>query len=189
VEKVGAVLQLGEALVAAPRVQFDLQDCNWFVKSFYQVWETIPYFRDGMVGTGCYVLSEKGRLRFDMFPEITADDGYVRSLFCPTERATVETCRCIVFPPRTLTGIIKIKTRSRFGTLEQRALHPGREERKSAGWKETITNLCLSPSMWLQAVVYMTVVCIVRIRARYRFACGSKRKWDRDDTSRLGSAV
>ena len=43
-----------------------------------------------MIGVGVYALSEEGRRRFDEFPEVIADDGYVRMLFSGTERIRVD---------------------------------------------------------------------------------------------------
>ncbi len=71
-----------------------------------------------MIGVGIYALSEEGRRRFDKFPSIIADDGYVRRLFKPHERICVEECRSIVTAPSSLWGLIKIKTRSRLGRYE-----------------------------------------------------------------------
>ena len=41
----------------------------------------LPYVREGMIGVGVYALSEKGPERFAEFPDVIADDGYVRMLF------------------------------------------------------------------------------------------------------------
>ena len=60
------------------------------VRNFYEVWQELPYVREGMIGTGVFALSEKGRKRFDTFPQFVADDGYIRLLFKNHERTKVD---------------------------------------------------------------------------------------------------
>ena len=74
-------------------MEFDLTDRPWAVRAFYEVWSKLPYCRSGMIGSGVYALSEEGRRRFGRFPDITADDAFVRLHFKPAERRTVESCR------------------------------------------------------------------------------------------------
>ena len=68
----------------------DLRGSSLAVRAYYRIWLRLPYVREGMIGVGVYALSEEGRRRFGEFPEVIADDGYVRMLFS-SERA--HSCR------------------------------------------------------------------------------------------------
>ena len=82
----GALSETFEAIrdgvhAAAPRPVFDSTGASLAVRMFYRAWERVPYFNDSMIGSGVYALSEAGRGRFDRFPPIIADDGFVRLQF------------------------------------------------------------------------------------------------------------
>ena len=49
-----------------------------------------------------YALSEDGRRRFEAFPDVIADDGYVRMLFGPGERVRVDDAPVRVYAPERL---------------------------------------------------------------------------------------
>ncbi len=173
------------ALAAAPRLTFDTSRSTWPVRAFYRVWTALPYFTGGgMIGSGVYALAEAGRARFDRFPDIIADDGYVRSLFTPAERLTVEGASFRIVAPQTLSGVVKIKTRSRFGNMELAEKFP-----KLAKGKETTTGsmlglLACRPNLWPATVVYVYVQWRTKGNCRRKLAAGDYRTWERDDSSR-----
>jgi len=86
IRETASILQRGDVLAAAPLMNIAYSKRKWLVKAFYKVWLKLPYCRNGMIGSGVYGLSENGRKRFDKFPSITADDGFVHMLFTPKER-------------------------------------------------------------------------------------------------------
>jgi hypothetical protein len=172
-------------LAAAPAIQFDLRDRPWAVRAFYGVWSALPYCRDGMIGSGVHAVSEVGRKRWGQFPDITADDAFVRLHFKPEERRTVETCRFVVSPPRTILGVIKIKTRAHFGDMELRAKFPELFVNKQDQHGRALGGLVRDPSWWPAVGVYLAVRTISRIRGWWRFRFGDHHKWERDDTSRM----
>jgi hypothetical protein len=147
----------------------------------------MPSHRGGIGGSGVYALSEAGRRRFGRFPPVTADDAFVRRHFALGERVLVESARSVVTPPRTLAGLIAIKTRSHFGNMElsrrfpQLAPTPGGNARK-------LLILCLRPWWWPGVAVYSYVKLMARLSARRRIRRlmqgQSAVAWDRDETSR-----
>ena len=78
----------------------------------------LPYVREGMIGVGVYALSDDGRRRFGEFPDVIADDGYVRMLFDANERVRVDDAPVRVYAPERLSDLVRIKTRSRLGRYE-----------------------------------------------------------------------
>jgi glycosyltransferase involved in cell wall biosynthesis len=116
--RVFTALDEGPALCAAPRMAVHLEDRPWYVRSFYRAFLQLPYMRDNMVGNGFYALSVEGRKRFDRFPDITADDLFVRNQFATDERVVLEDRSFLMFPPRRLAGLLAIRQRTYRGNRE-----------------------------------------------------------------------
>lgn len=190
IEVARVMAQRPGVLAAAPLIAFDLSARQWGVRAFYEIWSMLPYCRSGMIGAGIYALSEEGRKRFDRFPNITADDEFVRLHFAPHERLTVETSRFTVIPPTTLAGVIKITTRAHFGEYELRVLFPHLSVNKRDHHGGALRELLKRPGLWPKLAVYLYVRCASRLLAYHRWYFGDHRTWERDETSRLpGSAV
>jgi len=178
--------RMGEtgALAAAPAMEMRFLGTPWPVRAYYRVWQELAYVREGMIGVGVYALSEEGRRRFDQFPAIIADDGYVRRLFEPHERLCVEECRSIVTAPGSLWGLIKIKTRSRLGGYELTEKFPALLQNEPKGYARAFLPLILRPSFWPSLMLYLAVNLVVRLRARRMHRRRAHGVWERDDTSR-----
>lgn len=170
--------------IASPRIEVDTKQSSFLVRAFYSVWTRLPYFSNcAMVGSGVYALSREGRSRFGSFPEVIADDGYVRSLFGPDERLTVKAASFRVFAPRDLATLIKIKARVRLGNKQIRDKFPhltvGGENSASKSIGFLICRPWLLPAVVVYAYVQLRTISI----ARQRLATGSF-GWDRDTSSR-----
>jgi len=157
---------------------------SWLVKAYYDVWSTLPYCRAGMIGVGVYALSEAGRDRFGDFPDIVADDGFVRLQFSDDERCAVVSVDSVVTAPSGLSGLIKIKTRSRLGEYELRSKFPAlfQSDHKAYG---TAVFGALKWGTLLQTMIYLCVNIITRIRAKAQLKSNKKMGWERDESSRL----
>lgn len=181
------VTALGEGphLAAAPRRQIDLQGASAPVRAFYRMWDATPYVQEGMIGCGVYALSQAGRARFDRFPAVIADDGYVRTLFAPDERITTND-RVLVHAPRTFTALLRARTRSRLGLYELRMKFPDRAaaEQATKSYGSALRGALKSPSLWLPAVVYLTVNLLARLRAARQLRDLERYRWERDETTR-----
>jgi cellulose synthase/poly-beta-1,6-N-acetylglucosamine synthase-like glycosyltransferase len=59
---------------------------SWVTRAYAKVWSALPFVRDGVPGIGVYAVNEAGRKRWAAFPEIIADDRFVRLNFAPDER-------------------------------------------------------------------------------------------------------
>lgn len=178
------VLNAGRFLAAAPRFQMDLTGCSWAVRAFYDINGRLPSAREGIGGSGVYALSEAGRARFGRFPDITADDGYVRVQFRPDERITLSDHLSIVRAPKTVRELIRIKTRSHFGTMELRQLYPSLFANVGERNSSEIKSMAINPLNWPNLAVYLYVKSLAKLRARRRLARGARPAWERDESSR-----
>lgn len=174
-------------LAAAPRITWDLTNSNFLVRAFYRIWRRQSYFSIGHVGSGVYAVSKEGHQRMSQFPNLTADDEYVRRLFSKSERGTAMNSTFTVAAPRTLKGLVSIKTRSRRGNLElDQKLQPAPE----GSWQRNrvfVTSVMLRPQLWFSAAVYAWVVFRTQLKARASLA-NANQIWERDLTSRQASA-
>ena len=173
-----------QTLAAAPRMEVDLSASNGFVRAFYRIWTQLPYFRDGMIGSGAYGLSEAGRRRFDAFPAITADDAFVRLHFTAGERRTLHDCTFRVTAPRTLRGVVKIKTRGHFGNFELNKRYPHLLANNETRHGGALLALFRRPGLWPSLAIYLYVRGASRLLSYHRYRFGDHRHWERDDTSR-----
>ncbi len=166
-------------LCAAPRPLFVLDDRSWAIRAFYDVWQGIPYLTEDMIGSGVYALSEQGRARFEEFPELTADDQFVQQLFDRSERKAVEGARFSVHPPRTLRGLLAVRTRAYRGKRELALSGMARVARRPPGAKSAL-NRARQPTQVPAVAVYAAVNIIAKGRARKP----AHARWERDDSAR-----
>ena len=190
IRKTASLLGAGQVHAAGPRALWDLSRSNWLVRSFYRVWKYQPYFDRGQVGAGVYAVSEVGHARLDHFPDITADDEYVRRLFGPHERSTVEGAFFTITPPRRLRDLVRIKTRSRRGNRELSDRFPHLKQPKARHTATFVARILSRPVTWPAVPVYLFVVLSTIVRSRLSYRPSERAPWERDLSSRAmcGSA-
>lgn len=176
-------LERQDVLAVAPAPTFDLSGCSWPVRACYQIRSLLPSAQEGIGGSGVYALSEAGRMRFQEFPLLIADDGYVRIQFQPNERETLQAANSIVFPPRTLKDLIATKTRAHYGSFELALLFPGLWQNRGESNNRSLIRLFRDPRLWFKLAIYCAVTVIAKRRAQSRIQLGSM-AWERDNTSR-----
>lgn len=184
IRQVAQVLGSGRFLAAAPRMHMDLRKASWPVRAYYEVWQQLPYVREGMIGVGIYALSEEGRNRFLKFPEIIADDGYIRALFQTNERTSIDSCHSLVRAPASLEGLLKIKTRSRLGRYELKMNFPELIQNEEKHYSNALFGLLSQVHLWPNLPVYLFVNLLTRFRAKRYARLQGFTGWERDGSSR-----
>jgi len=176
-----------DVLAASPTMEMDLSRSSWPVRAYYRIWTGLPYVREGMMGVGVYALSEEGRRRFDEFPDVISDDGYVRMLFGPTERSRVDDAKVRVTAPRRFDDLLRIKSRSRLGLYQLHTRYAGisSREQRSKSYRGAAGTVALRPWLWPHAAVYLAVQLATRRRARRQLASLDSYVWERDRSSRF----
>jgi hypothetical protein len=184
--RIAARLVSGDGLAASPSMDMDLGRSTWPVRAYYRVWTSLPYVREGMIGVGVYALSEAGRRRFEEFPDVIADDGFVRMLFTADERLRVDGARVRVMAPRRMDDLLRIKTRSRLGGYELMTRFPelAIRERRSKSYGGAMRLIVLRPWLWPHAIVYAAVQLTTRRRARSHLADRTSYVWEKDLSTR-----
>lgn len=180
-------LSPGDVLAVSPTAKVDLSGCSWAVRAVYEIRALLPSSREGIGGSGVYALSKAGRERFRDFPNVTADDGFVRIQFTPAERETLSSVQSIVFPPRRLSDLVVTKTRAHYGSLELAQEFPALWKNRGVANDQSLLKLFKFPSLWVKLIVYCAVTIIAKKRANERLRKRSF-TWQRDETSRVAAS-
>lgn len=171
-------------LAVCPSIRFDMNGASTIVRMYYAVWRRMSYFNESHLGTGVFVLSESGRSRFEVFPPIIADDGFVRLQFSADERAALPDCHFTARAYRTLAELVAVKSRILSGTLELHGQHPELVSREEKTRRESFWRLLRSPRVWISVPAFILVKWLVRGRVRQKRREGTLHQWDRGDSVR-----
>jgi glycosyltransferase involved in cell wall biosynthesis len=176
-------LERGDVLAVAPTPDINVTGCSRLVRLYFSVRQRLPSSRQGIGGSGVYALSETGRRRFSQFPDIIADDTFIRLQFKPEDRETLNSVKSTVYPARTIRQLIAVRTRAHAGTFELNHRFPELRANRDKNNSRKLIGLFREPRLWPGLATY----CYVNLVARYRAAARSRARasvWQRDDTSR-----
>ena len=171
-----------DVLLAAPTPIIDTSKSSWLVKKYYQIWVNLPYIKEGVIATCSYIITKQGRQRFEEFPEIINDDGYVRCHFKNNEISNIMGTEIYIQAPRDIFSLIKIKTRARLGNMElSRTKQCPVKEAKNYG------NVMLSRLFsrdFIPASFYIVIALVIRVRSALQLKQLQNYKWEKDLSSR-----
>lgn len=189
--EVATTLSGGLIHAAAPAMNCEADGASKWVQRFYRTWLSRPYHRQGHVGSGFVGISEHGRNRFDRFPDIIADDEFIRRQFHPPERSVISSATFTIRVPLDLKSLIKVKTRSRLGTYQLADRFPELDDNlvnataPPPSPEDAIEQHPQLPPSWRDHLAYGILCLIVRARALWQFRRGEFHHWERDETSRI----
>ncbi|MBO0611805.1 glycosyltransferase [Thiothrix fructosivorans] len=169
-------------LLAAPEPEIDTSRSSWLVKQYYRVWLQLPYIQDGVVATCSYVITQAGRQRFDAFPAVINDDGFVRCQFERQERGNISGAKIFISAPQDLNSLIKIKTRARLGNMQLTA-----EKLCTKADKKPYSSILLNKLLsreFLPTLVYLSIASFIRWRAGRQYHHLQTYTWEKDQSSR-----
>jgi len=166
----------------APPMDINLDRSPTSVRAYYAIWKQLPYFKS-RVG-GVFAISKAGRERFGEFPNIIADDAFVRAHFDENERLVPNDCSFEVAPPRSLKDLVKIKTRSRFGNVQLRSQIPDLFKDTENAANSLLALLFSKPSLIPAAIVYAYIQLMTYWGCKKRLKSSDYHTWERDDSSR-----
>lgn len=178
------VLNTSSPVAASLSVEFLLEGRSVLVRSYYNIFKSLPYVSDGLVGLGLYGLSGAGLRRLGAFPNIIADDLYVQRLFDRDERVVVAGHRFVVSVPRTVRSLILVRARVSRGNRQLRvsgSASPLRNRGVIHSSHFALFRLMLrGPKQFFDGVVYAAITFAARIISRRR----TSTRWERDSTTR-----
>lgn len=178
-----------KAMIAAPALTVDCERSSAAVRAYYRVWQSLPYVRDGLIGSGIYGLSEVAADRIGMLPEVIADDQFVRLQFAPEERLSVQadgngnSVSFIVTAPRNLLPLLRIEARRRAGDAELAQLPQMRKQPRDTTLGSLLRYGC-RPAQWADLAIYLGIKIGGRVLYLFNRLRGRSKTWWRDDSSR-----
>jgi len=176
-------------MAVVPRRRLNTAGRPWPVKAYFTINERMSAFRNGLFGRGMIVVSEEGRLRFDAFPDMIADDLFIDSQYSDAEKAEAEEVEVVVETPFTTRDLVRRLVRVRRGNAQMRAAAAtGRIEmqvRPADRWSWLRDAVAPEPRLAPAAIPYLTITVIAAALARRPAKAG--RDWGRDESTR-GSA-
>ena len=182
IQAITATMASGSPLLAAPEPVIDTSQSSWLVKQYYRLWLQLPYIREGVVATCSYVISQAGRQRFRVFPDIINDDGFVRCQFEAHERHNIAGTQIFISAPRNLSSLIKIKTRARLGNMQLAAAKLCTKVDKKP-YSSILLDKLFSRNA-VPAMIYLLIASVIRWRAARQYRHLQTYTWEKDQSSR-----
>jgi glycosyltransferase involved in cell wall biosynthesis len=108
--------------IASPTRTYITEGAPWLVRRYYAALAEIPFLvqlsSELMVGRGLYAVNATGRSRFERFPSMTADDGFIDRLFDADEKHVIAGAEAGIPVPTSVEDFFRAKTRAAAGTKE-----------------------------------------------------------------------
>lgn len=184
VRGLAAALKMNDCLVASPQMKVDLSQSSYLVCSFYHIWMKLPYFKQQMIGCGVYALSSTGRSRFGEFPNVIADDCYIRLMFNSEEKASLKDEYFVMFPPKSISDLIKINARRQSGHEQMRCMYNQTLELERSNQRQVLVSLIFRPRLWPALTIYVLVKFLTIVKYRTMKKKGRHKTWLKDHSSR-----
>lgn len=183
----GAVGELARAIettgapAAVPRRRLVLAGRPLSVRAYYAIQSRLPAAIRGLYGRGVIALSREGRARFASFPDATADDLFLDSLFTDDERVIVDSVTSEVSVPRRTRDLIRRLVRVRAGNAAMRARSSGVRRSSNTSW---LTDVVLRrPWLAPAAIWYVAITFAAELAARRTLRLGHV-AWGHDRSTR-----
>ncbi|MDQ2849619.1 MAG: glycosyltransferase family 2 protein [Actinomycetota bacterium] len=174
-------------LAAYPRRELDVRGRPLLVRAYYAVSSRLPAYESGLFGRGLIMLSEVGRRRFDVFPEMIADDLFLDAQFRAEECQFVSSVGTRIATPLHTRDLVNRLVRVRRGNAAMRLAArdgdiqvPIRAADRMSWLRDVVV-----PLPWLApaATVYVVVTVWAALRARRPVA--DLAMWERDESTRV----
>ena len=176
-------------LAAVPCRRVNTAGRPWLVRAYLSISERLPAFSDGLFGRGMIALSAEGRARFDVFPELVADDLFLDSLFLAEEKVTIPAVVVVVEAPFTVGDLMNRLVRVRRGNRRMRDAARSGEVNLSVrpsdkrAWLQVVAR---EPRLLLAAIPYVAITLTAARSARHT---ASSSDWGRDESTRSRPAT
>lgn len=143
---------------------------SWVTRRFADLWSRLPFMTEDVPGAGLFAVNGAGRKRWDLFPQIISDDGYVRLQFGPEERIKVEAS--YLWPMvEGFQALVRVRRRQDAGMLEVAEKYPALLANDP---KSPVDHPRLFLTAPLSYLVYVSVILSVRMAGP-----GSYANWSR----------
>ncbi len=179
------------AIAARPPIRYDSSRSSPSVRSYYRARSRMPSVLRSLWGAGVYGLSAEGRGRFDVFPDVVADDLWIDRVFTPDEVEIVDCAPVVVNVPHRPRDLVNVLRRN-CRTKGESPPPCGGDDRPAETTGSTLRDLVRlgysSPTAARDAATYAAYASGARLGLAVGSALGSvvvADRWERDDSSRV----
>ena len=166
------VLEVPQARYASGQLRFAPAQ-SWATRQFARTYARVPYVTTNVPGAGLFAVNAAGRARWGEFPDLIADDGYVRLLFSPEERFAVPVP--YVWPlVEGAANLLKVRRRQDEGVREIAEKYPELLSNESKGSVGALGHLRLFLGDPVSYLVYAGIRLAGRLTRR-----GARASWTR----------
>lgn len=158
----------------SPRVQFDTSKSDYLVKRYYQVEQNSKYNKTLRL-SNVIALSDEGSVSLGQFPEVIADDEYLRRQFSFEDYGVLPSESFVFYAPEDLSNLVNVLSRVERGNMQLNQL--------GIVAKEHTRGQLLSVK-FIDRVVFISVKLIAKALAYFQYNFGDKTKWQRDLSTR-----
>lgn len=178
-------LAQSDVLATSPRLELDFRECSWPVRAFYRVWARLPYCRDELLGCGVYALTREGRAKFDVFPDVLADDVYISLVVGRDQRRVTHDAWFRITPPANMAALVRVRARHQRSGYQMRKRYAALYQDTHRDYRSAALSLAMTPSLWIDAFFYVAVFTATRLAGWRQYAFRKNpMTWERDETSR-----
>lgn len=148
--------------------RYDLRESPLTLSLFYEFRQRMPVFKQGIIGAGVYALSRDGRRRFETWPDVLSDDGFINRLFARDAYVTVSSYHTLVRPPLTIRGVIRrgVRVRRANRQLSSKAESLALGDPPSTGIPQAIWASLRSPRGIASLLVFVFITAAIRFSDR-----------------------
>lgn len=137
---------------------------SWVTRAFARVWEQLPFMTTNVQGAGLFAVNRAGRARWGTFPDIIADDGFVRLQFTPEERVKVDAT--YHWPMvEGFSNLVNVRRRQDAGVRQLASQFPELLKNESKPAMTFADHLRLLLRMPVSYLIYVSVIARVRLSA------------------------
>lgn len=165
----------GRTHLCAPSIRVAPARSLWS-RSYFRAWLATPAVQENVIGAGLLAVSAAGRARWADFPQIVADDYFIRSHFDESERRVLHEAVFWIRPPEGLREVVSTRSRWIRGEVESGLPRPEGRER---AWRSLLRDRRTLRDV---PVYFLTVGCAAAL-ARWRHGQGPT-AWERSSRSR-----
>jgi glycosyltransferase involved in cell wall biosynthesis len=180
-----AAVRLLISAVAAPeidaaigRMRIDDERSSRSVRAFYRVWAKHPYLRNGKFAAAI-AISRDAIDRIGALPSVIADDTYLKRVISNSRTAVVDGVSFRVRVPRSLTALIRVRSRIYRGNRQLDGILPRQESSATNQNRLLLQTVISKPALWPDFLCYVSIGIAARVVALL-----ASDTWQRDLTTR-----
>ncbi len=156
-DRPGPVYASGKFVVTPPG--------SWVTRHYAALWTRLPFMTTGVPGGGLFAVNDAGRARWGRFPDVIADDSFVRLQFTPIERVGVS-AEYVTPLAEGFWPLVRVRRRWEAGSRQLAEIYPHllrNDDKPQMRWTDHVRLFRERPVSYL---IYAAIRLAVRLDGR-----------------------